>query len=297
MRKRRWLMLIPLWLLGMWLLSCGFTALSMGYLQRALSVLKPGATEETRQQASRKILTARTLSTVAIWLNPLNASAYRNRGIARAHIYDKLHDYQSKALPDMTIAIKLNPHDPIAYLYHAVAYGQSHEKVDLNVVADYNAALALNPQDSWMSYCLSYEDRPFVHMDRGLAYASLGRNDLAIADFTFVVTRQPQDWWAYDKRSKAYDRLGQYELAAADYTTVLALEDPSHFWDRYEKRADDYVKLGKYDLAVADYTSEIAFSSDGQLFFKRGTAYQQLGQSALANADFARAYELGYRSR
>ena len=301
MRKRRWLMLIPLWLLGMWLLSCGFTALAMVYLRQAILPRKPGATEEIRQQADRKGDTARRLSTVAIWLNPFNAHAYRNRGIAR--LYDDMHGDLPEILSDLTISIKLNRRDAVTYLYHAMVYPECHPYQEIGAVeiTDYTAVLALNPQDTWMSYGIFIDEHPYAHMNRGLCYAGLGQNDKAIADFTAAITQDPGYWWTYDKRVKSYDRLGQYDLAAADYTGIISLlgsELTEGFSYCYENRGDDYMKLGRYDQAAADYTSTISYwPNNGQLYFKRGMAYQQWGQSAQASADFARAYELGYRPR
>ncbi len=56
--------------------------------------------------------------TKAIKLNPQDAAAYYNRGIA----YDDLGEYQ-KAIDDYTKAIELAPQDASAYYYRGIAYG------------------------------------------------------------------------------------------------------------------------------------------------------------------------------
>src|SRR6516225_2479858 len=54
-----------------------------------------------------------------------------------------------------------------------------------------------------------------------LAYRSMKNYDAAIADYTFLITTNPNDMEAMTKRGYTYSLAQQYENAIADYQTEL----------------------------------------------------------------------------
>jgi tetratricopeptide (TPR) repeat protein len=54
-----------------------------------------------------------------------------------------------------------------------------------------------------------------------LAYRSSKNYDAAIADYTFLITKNPNDMEATTKRGYTYSLAQQYENAIADYQAVL----------------------------------------------------------------------------
>jgi PGF-CTERM protein len=83
----------------------------------------------------------------AIELDPNNAGAYSNRGVA----YDDLKQYE-RAVEDHNKAIKLNPNCAVAYANRGAAY--DHLKQYEKAIEDYNKAIELDPD-----FALVYEYR------------------------------------------------------------------------------------------------------------------------------------------
>ena len=63
----------------------------------------------------------------------------------------------------------------------------------------------------------------------------------------------------------------------------------------YNNRGNAYDELGQSDKAIADYTEAIRIKPDYAVGYSyRGRAHRELGNLVKAKADFARAKELGY---
>ena len=92
-------------------------------------------TEEKRQEGYNEAITHYT---AAIALNPENAGAYNNRGIAYRHTSEF-----AAAIADYNKAIALNPGNARFYSNRGIAYRHTSEFAA--AIADYNKAIALNP--------------------------------------------------------------------------------------------------------------------------------------------------------
>ena len=57
-----------------------------------------------------------------------------------------------------------------------------------------------------------------------MASPTLGEYQRAIEDFDKAIQLDPDDAWAYSKRSSAYKRLGQKAKAEADYDKACRLD-------------------------------------------------------------------------
>ncbi|MDR0475675.1 MAG: tetratricopeptide repeat protein, partial [Treponema sp.] len=102
---------------------------------------------------------------LAIRLDPNDASAYNTRGIA----YGVKGDFD-RAVADFNEAIRLDPNYAAAYSNRGVAYG---EKGDFDrAVADSSLAIRLDPNDAG------------AYNSRGVAYEAKGDFDRAVADRT-----------------------------------------------------------------------------------------------------------------
>ena len=83
-------------------------------------------------------------------------------------------------------------------------------------VKDFESAIKI------YSVMLSSDPKDFrTFLGRGTAYLSLGRNDLAIADYDSAVAIQPRS--SYYFRAVAYYHLHQYDRAIADCDSQLQL--------------------------------------------------------------------------
>ena len=56
-----------------------------------------------------------------------------------------------------------------------------------------------------------------------------------------------------------------------------------------------HVEQGQYDKAITDFTEAIRINPDlAEAYYNRGVAHRKLGNDVKADADFAKAKELGY---
>jgi tetratricopeptide (TPR) repeat protein len=79
--------------------------------------------------------------TKALQVNPLDATAYNNRGLA----WERKGNYD-KAIADFTKAVEINPQYADAYKSRGVAY---YDKGDYDsAIADYSKAVEINPRDA-----------------------------------------------------------------------------------------------------------------------------------------------------
>jgi hypothetical protein len=69
-------------------------------------------------------------------------------------------------------------------------------------------------------------DDPAGRMERGQALLVMGKNEPALADFSFVIENTPKDPAPYQCRAVAHARLGQFTQAEQDLTEAHRLIDP-----------------------------------------------------------------------
>lgn len=169
----------------------------------------------------------------------------------------KSGDY-SEAIKLFNEAIELNPENARAYK------SRGHAHLCLNqykqAVQDYSKALKFNPNDS------STQHNRLVAANELFKqyFEQLDRADKAIA-------LNPNDAEAYFCRGNAHLDLGVLDFLLDD------------IWEEYK-------------LAIADYDDAIKLAPNHALaYHNRGICYQQLGDNAKAQADFAKAKELGYK--
>ncbi len=63
----------------------------------------------------------------------------------------------------------------------------------------------------------------------------------------------------------------------------------------YDKRGTAFRQKSDFDLAIADYNRAIRLKPlFGEAYYDRGTAFLGKGEQAKAEADFAKAKQLGY---
>jgi tetratricopeptide (TPR) repeat protein len=124
---------------------------------------------------------------------------------------------------------------------------------------------------------------------RGVARQQAGDMAGAIAAYTHAIDLDPKYADAYYNRGVAYIRQKDYTAAAADFTRKLEIS-PSD--DAYNNRGNIYFSEGKIEEAIADFTEGLKLKASAEGYADRGTAYQQTKRYALALGDYERAIEL-----
>jgi lipoprotein NlpI len=133
-------------------------------------------------------------------------------------------------------------------------------------------------------------NRATAYNDRGIAHASKGEVDRAIADYGRALELNPKLAEAYYNRGIAYHGQGEVDRAIADYGRALEL-NPSYA--SYNNRGAAYRSKGEYDLAIADYGRALELSPKlAEAYNNRGIAYASKGEVDRAIADYGRALEL-----
>ena len=208
----------------------------------------------------------------AIKLNPNDAEAYNNRGVA----YGERDDFD-RATEDFAQAIQLNPSHAGAYNNRGVAY---LNKNDFNrAIEDYTKAMQLEP------------DYAGAYNNRGVAYRYKGDFNRAIEECTQAIQLNQNYATAYNNRGIAYSDKGDYNRAIKDYIKAIQL-NPSYA-EAYYNRGKVYSEQSDYDRAIADYTRAIQHKPDyAGAYNNRGIAYESKGDYSRAIEDYTQAIQL-----
>jgi tetratricopeptide (TPR) repeat protein len=146
----------------------------------------------------------------AINLSPYYASAYGGRGF----MYAFKGDYD-KAIADATRAIQLNPLDAGAYSLRGGMYANKGEKDQ--AIADWELSLSIKFDPNVAGYL----EKALV--ERGMAYNNNKDFDRAFADFTTVLSINPNNSLAYVFRGFIYNDRGDLDHAIADWEAYLRI--------------------------------------------------------------------------
>lgn len=126
-------------------------------------------------------------------------------------------------------------------------------------------------------------NRAVGYQNRGNARLALRQYDLAVADASEAISRNPNAG-AYLLRASARYLLRDFAQAAADFSEAFR-RNPEFLRNplAVESRAESYLNLGDHRNAIADYDRVVALGpADPAPFLRRATAYQAIGDDARA---------------
>lgn len=142
-------------------------------------------------------------------------------------------------------------------------------------------------------------ERAAAHLIRGQAYARLGNQSLAKADFLKSIelfegalASEKSDYDAVLKRAVAYHSLGEVNRALENYNAALLLrpDNVAALVGRGSVLADYKADLGQ---AIVDFNAAIALQPDNvEALIRRGNAQARQGHDGQALADLDRAISL-----
>lgn len=136
--------------------------------------------------------------TVAIEINPQNATAYHNRAVA----HYGLGNYH-EAIDDFSKAIELEPKNSKAYYNRAIVYGALGKNKE--AIEDGTKSIELNPKNA------------NAYINRGIDYIGPGNYEKAVADLNKAIELNAQDAAAYYARGYACQKLSTFERALPDF--------------------------------------------------------------------------------
>ncbi len=123
-----------------------------------------------------------------------------------------------------------------------------------------------------------------INVYRSDCYSELGLNDLAIADISKVMEKEPT-WNHFCTRGDYYRLSGNLDAAIADFSAAIE-EEPSYAY-AYYKRGWCYEMQGDREKAMEDYNLGIEMDEDyPYLNLMRGELLLQEGNKADADIDF-----------
>jgi tetratricopeptide (TPR) repeat protein len=211
----------------------------------------------------------------AIGINPRDAAAYYNRGVARW----LLEDYH-RALGDFRRALEISP----GYERAERSLAQAREFFNRleATVRYYDRAIAISPAEVDLYY------------ERGLAHWELGNYEEAVRDFTLIVKLSPGVEDGFVNRGGVRLSMKEYHAAIKDLEAAIKINPrsaPAHF-----NLGLVYLRLGMVDKAVDSFGRVVEIDpSDSEALFNRGALYEEKGQRAGALADMRAAARLGHR--
>lgn len=195
------------------------------------------------------------------------------------------------------------------------ARGRVHHRlgIDVGALADYSAALALNPDNSYALYnrglvyqrtgdpwsaikdfSVSLELRPDndeAYLNRGIAYLDIADFPNAIEDFSTLESRVPDHPYALANRGIAHAWQNNRELAERDFRRMSG-SDPG--WEVVLRgRAILAMHERDYDGVVNYLSQSLVIDPDNAFALRmRADAYWRLGEHELARDDDDRLAEL-----
>lgn len=208
------------------------------------------------------------------------------------------------------------------YNKHIMAYNQAHNYRPSITVCNKRPVYPegfVQTNIGELSARISGTEKADDYLLRGGFYLSSGDYSAAIADFSAITAREPDNLLALfnlaNARMMMYDYIESVddktprvvgerpnEIRKVDYSLVLegyrrCLEiDPDFVFARFNI-GNVYAKNGEIDKAIEAYTQVIRQDRElAEAYFNRGLLYIYIGQKAQASADLSKAGELGITS-
>nr|MDZ8001618.1 tetratricopeptide repeat protein [Aulosira sp. DedVER01a] len=198
----------------------------------------------------------------------------------RGEVYTQSNQY-SKALEDLTEAIKLAP-DDAEYLSDRGKTYRLMERYEESL-QDYNRAIELNPK----------YNRAIAN--RGQTYKAMERYEESLQDYNRAIELNPKYDWAIANRGETYRLMKQYQEALLDFERAIEI-NPKSDWV-IALRGLTYRLMERYQEALLDFERaiEINLKSDWAIA-NRGETYRLMERYQEALLDFERAIEINPKS-
>jgi tetratricopeptide (TPR) repeat protein len=183
-------------------------------------------------------------------------------------------DYDCQ-IKDFQARIKSKPKNYESYYFLGVAFYKKGEYAQ--------AATAFD------TYLASSKDKPEYLADgynyRGITNEKLGKDDLAIKDYTKAIELLPTEALFYTNRAVIYTKMKDMPAVIENLSKAIELKKDDAML--YFNRGFAYMDQKDNDKAIADFSQAITLDPQYPLsYFNRGTTYYSQKEYAKAVADF-----------
>jgi tetratricopeptide (TPR) repeat protein/S1-C subfamily serine protease len=193
----------------------------------------------------------------------------------KAHLLGRLEQY-SEAIKIYDLIISK---DQKAWAYNNRGVSKSNLGDNKGAVADYNAAIQINPQ-----YAEPYSNR-------GITKYRSGDNKGAMEDYNIAIRIDPQYGEAYGNRGNVKSDLGDLKGAIADYDITIKINPKSA--EAYFLRGSNRSKIGDKKGAMADYDRVIELNPQfAKAYISRGIIKANTGDKKGAISDYTNAIRI-----
>lgn len=140
-----------------------------------------------------------------------------------------------------------------------------------------------------------YVDDPYYLSGRAGVHLAHGGYDLAIRDYNRLIEVETPTAEIYYNRGCAQLSVGNLTAAIADFSESLKLDELGKFANlALNNRGTAYARQGRFDLALVDFEAAIKLNANDAVAYRnRSLALRKLGRVSEADADLAKAKQLG----
>jgi tetratricopeptide (TPR) repeat protein len=194
----------------------------------------------------------------------------------RANMLERIHKWD-EAIADYSAALAVNPNNAGALFGRAIVW--ANERNFDRAIEDYNEVVRINPK-----FATGFSNR-------GLVYQAKKDYERALADFNEALRIDPKLQNALINRAQVWLYKGEPERTIADANAVISL-NPNNF-RAYQNRGNGWLELHSYEKAIADFDTVIKFDpTDSGAYNNRGNAFAALGNYDAAISSFDESIRL-----
>lgn len=211
-----------------------------------------------------------------LWTHVMESQSKTPLPYSNRAMYYRNNKQYDKALADFNVAQSIKKQ---ATTYNSMGKLFFDSGNTPKALENYDAAIVMNP------------DEGEFYINRGAAYASIGKYDLSLQDLNKGVEKAPKNSNGYLNRSLLHFTMGNYALAIKDHNEYLKI-NPDKF-EMYYERGVCEAALKNYDAALKDFNTAMSYEKRDLFYFERGKTQFMLGNSSAAKQDIQTAEQMG----
>ena len=215
-------------------------------------------------------------------------SIYADRWDAFAH----LHDYVN-ALNDYTQALELSPNNPDYLNRKAQAVANQNSNSNTRDAQRFVHREDSRNEGNQNQSLITDMTQANEHQEKGSEFASAGKYEEAIKEYSEVIRIVPYEYAPYFNRATCYSLLYNDDAALPDFLRVAELKPD--YTETYPKLITIFANRGMNDDALNYANKWVSLKpNNGEALFYRARIHERKGSNIDALNDMRQACDLGY---